>query len=66
MLKRSGLMFIDLAMWDILGKSLDTPVYQLLGGSYRDEIPLYANMWTERSWTTEETKFGLLSCIDLY
>lgn len=46
---------IELAMWDTLGKSLDTPVYQLLGGAYRDEIPLYANMWTERSWTTEET-----------
>lgn len=33
---------IDLALWDLLGKFAQAPVYQLLGGKYRDSIPTYA------------------------
>lgn len=32
---------IDIACWDILGKSSDTPVYNLLGGKLTDGAPLY-------------------------
>jgi L-alanine-DL-glutamate epimerase-like enolase superfamily enzyme len=32
---------IDIALHDIKGKWLGVPVYELLGGSYRDRIPLY-------------------------
>jgi L-alanine-DL-glutamate epimerase-like enolase superfamily enzyme len=32
---------IDLALWDIKAKWLGVPVYQLLGGKFRDRIPLY-------------------------
>jgi L-alanine-DL-glutamate epimerase-like enolase superfamily enzyme len=31
---------IDLALWDIQGKALDRPVYELLGGRITDEIPV--------------------------
>jgi L-Ala-D/L-Glu epimerase len=31
---------IDFALYDIMGKSLDVPVYKLLGGRFTDEIPL--------------------------
>lgn len=32
---------IDIALWDILGKYTGLPVYQLLGGKFRDSIPTY-------------------------
>ena len=34
---------IDLALWDIMGKALDQPVYRLLGACYRKEIRAYAS-----------------------
>ena len=39
----SALSGIEQAMWDILGKSLNTPVHQLLGGAVRDRIQVYAH-----------------------
>jgi L-alanine-DL-glutamate epimerase-like enolase superfamily enzyme len=32
---------VDIALWDLLGKAIGLPVCQLLGGRYRDGIPLY-------------------------
>ena len=32
---------IDLALWDLLGKSLDAPVYRLIGGSANPRVRLY-------------------------
>ena len=31
---------IEMALWDIVGKALDTPVYQLLGGAVRERLAL--------------------------
>jgi galactonate dehydratase len=41
----SAISAVDIALWDIKGKSLGVPVYELLGGAYRREIRLYANYW---------------------
>ncbi len=41
----SAISAIDIALWDIQGKVLGVPVYQLLGGAYRTQLPLYANYW---------------------
>jgi len=32
---------IDVALWDILGQSVGRPIYQLLGGTSRDRVPIY-------------------------
>jgi galactonate dehydratase len=37
---------IEQAMWDIVGKACKQPVYNLLGGRYRDKIRVYANGWS--------------------
>ncbi|MFC6614361.1 mandelate racemase/muconate lactonizing enzyme family protein [Halopenitus salinus] len=34
---------IEIALWDIAGKLTGLPVYQLLGGKYRDEVQIYAD-----------------------
>ena len=41
----SAISAIDLALWDIKGKALGVPVYELIGGKVRDRVPLYANGW---------------------
>jgi galactonate dehydratase len=48
---RTAVAALEVACWDILGKSLGVPVYQLLGGKVRDSVLCYANGWyrTERS-----------------
>jgi D-galactarolactone cycloisomerase len=33
---------IDIALWDLAGKALGVPVYQLLGGAHRDRVVAYA------------------------
>jgi len=35
---------IDIALWDIAGKRAGLPLYQLLGGSARSELPAYASL----------------------
>ncbi|GAB4283821.1 MAG: mandelate racemase/muconate lactonizing enzyme family protein [Roseovarius sp.] len=45
---------IEIALWDIVGKALETPVRNLLGGPCRDRIAVYANCWSHRERTADE------------
>jgi len=48
---RTAIAAVEVACWDILGKSLGVPIHQLLGGRVRDSVLGYANGWyrTERT-----------------
>ncbi|MGR7000990.1 mandelate racemase/muconate lactonizing enzyme family protein [Yinghuangia aomiensis] len=47
----SGIACVEMACWDIKGKALGAPVWQLLGGKVTDRVKAYANGW----YTTERT-----------
>jgi galactonate dehydratase len=36
---------VEIALWDIIGKTCHQPIYKLIGGRYRRRIPAYANGW---------------------
>jgi len=38
-----GVSGVEMALWDLAGKTYGVPVYQMLGGRYRDKIRLYAD-----------------------
>ena len=46
----SALSGIDQALWDIKGKALGVPVYELLGGPTRDRVRVYAHAGTPEAF----------------
>ncbi|PYV19902.1 MAG: mandelate racemase/muconate lactonizing enzyme family protein [Acidobacteria bacterium] len=38
-----GVSGIEMALWDLAGKAYNVPVYQMLGGKFRDKIRIYAD-----------------------
>src|SRR5262249_11092818 len=42
---QSALAAMDVACWDLMGQSLGVPIWQLLGGKFRERVPAYANAW---------------------
>lgn len=41
----SAIGAIEMALWDIVGKALGRPVFDLLGGRVHEDLPAYANAW---------------------
>lgn len=52
----SAISAIDIALWDIKGKALGVPVYELLGGKTRDKIRVYASVMNKAADPDELTK----------
>lgn len=42
----AGMSAIETALWDIKGKALNVPIYEMLGGKCRDTVSVYANGWS--------------------
>ena len=47
----SAISAIDIALWDIKGKKLGVPVYELLGGLTRDKVRVYASPMSKETDT---------------
>ena len=48
----AGVCAIELALWDLAGKAYGVPVYQFLGGRFREKVRLYADTHIESGRAT--------------
>jgi len=50
----TALSAFDIACWDIAGKHFGAPIHQLIGGSFRSSVRVYANGWYDKCVTPEQ------------
>ncbi len=50
----SAISGVETALWDIKGKALGVPIYDLIGGKTRDRIRIYANGWYAAGMSPDE------------
>ena len=50
----TALSAFDIACWDIAGKHFGAPIHQLIGGSFRTSVWVYANGWYDRCVTPKQ------------
>jgi galactonate dehydratase len=63
---------IDIALWDIKGKKLGVPIYELLGGAVRTSVRLYTHckartiekLLTRARYLVEVKKFNAIGCLN--
>jgi len=60
----TALSGVEIALWDLAGKALGLPVYQLLGGKMRDKVRVYCDSQTE-SPTDPQAKEKLAGIRDM-
>ena len=61
----TALSGIDIALWDLKGKALGVPVYQLLGGPIRDSLRVYANGWYTNPGSPEQNAEEALRVVEM-
>lgn len=52
----TALTGIEIALWDLKGKALGVPIYDLMGGKFRDKIKVYADCEVSPGLNFDETK----------
>lgn len=64
-IRHAAVSAIEQALWDLSGKALGVPVYQLLGGKVRDRVRLYANITLATpSKTPEDYAINAMKAVD--
>lgn len=58
----SAISGVDIALWDLLGKLTERPVYDLIGGAVSSEIPLYASIGGGDVMSPEQ----MLAAVEVY
>lgn len=52
-----GVSGVEMALWDLAGKAYNVPVWQLLGGRYRDKVRLYSYVPGHSATAMDVAKF---------
>lgn len=60
-----GVSGIEIALWDLAGKADGVPLYQLLGGKFRDEIRVYCDTDVEGRHTGHDMGLALKKRLDM-
>ncbi len=59
-----GVCGVEVALWDLAGKAYGVPVYQMLGGKYRDKIRIYCDTDVEGKHTGKDMGLALKARMD--
>ncbi|TPK63721.1 mandelate racemase/muconate lactonizing enzyme family protein [Mesorhizobium sp. B2-4-19] len=51
-----GVSAVEIALWDLAGKAYGVPIYQMLGGKFRDQVRVYCDTDAEKPSGTETGK----------
>lgn len=60
-----GVSGIEIALWDLAGKAYGVPLYQLLGGKFRDEIRVYCDTDVEGRHAGHDMGLALKKRLDM-
>ena len=52
----TALTGIEIALWDLKGKALNVPIYELMGGKFRDDIRVYCDCEVSPGMNMDEIK----------
>ncbi len=60
-----GVCAVEVALWDLAGKAYGVPVYQMLGGKYRDRIRIYCDTDVNGKHTGTDMGLALKARMDM-